>query len=87
LLDNKKIIFPVKIKDHNVLHQLSSVDTIITTIDSFRDESAFTLHSIKVKGITHNFATTSLDHEIYSTEAVEDIRTFMSSAVLTTCKA
>jgi hypothetical protein len=86
LLDNKKIIFPVKIKDHNILHQLSSVDTIITTIDSFRDESAFTLHSIKVKGVNHNFSTTPLDNEMYSTEAVEDIRNFMSFAVFTTSK-
>lgn len=86
LLDNKKIIFPAKIKDHNLLHQLCSVDVIVTTIDSFRDESAFTLHSIKVKGVTHNFSTTSLDNEIYSTEAVEDIRNFMSFAVLTTSK-
>lgn len=86
LLDNKKIIFPVQIKDYNMLHQLCSVDTIITTLDTFREDSAFTLHSIKVKGVSHNFATTSLDSEIYSTETVEDMRTFMSSAVLTTCK-
>jgi hypothetical protein len=70
LLDNRKIIFPIQIKDHNQLHQLCSVDTIITTIDTFREDSAFTLHSIKVKGVTHNFATTSLDSEIYSTETV-----------------
>lgn len=37
LLDNKKIIFPVKIKDHNILHQLTSVDTIVTTINAFRN--------------------------------------------------
>lgn len=74
----------MKIKDHNILQQVSSVDIIVTTIDSFRDQSAFTLHSLKVKGITHNFATTALDNEIYSTEAVEEIKNFMSFAVLTT---
>jgi len=49
LLDHKKIIYPVSIKDYNMLTELSKVDTIVTTLDTFRDHSAFTLHSIKFK--------------------------------------
>ena len=49
LLDNHKIVFPITIKDYNLLPEINKVDTIITTIDTFRDHSAFTLHSIRVK--------------------------------------
>jgi hypothetical protein len=60
------------------------VDTIITTIDTFRDESAFILHSIKVKEVNHNFANSNLD--IYTNDDLDDIKKFMSFAVLTTSK-
>lgn len=49
LLDNKKIVFPLQIKDYNLVPELCKVDTIVTTIDTFRDNSAYTLHSIRVK--------------------------------------
>ena len=62
LLDHKKIIFPLKIKDHNLIPELAKIDTIVTTIDTFRDSSAFTLHSIQFKEIKHNFITNSLDN-------------------------
>jgi hypothetical protein len=70
LLDNKKIIFPIKIRDYNILPELAQIDTIVTTIDTFRDESAFTLHSVKVRELSHNFMTNSIDNELYSTEDV-----------------
>jgi hypothetical protein len=69
-----------------MLANLGSIDTIVTTIDTFRDESAFNLHSIKVKGVNHNFATTKVDDELYSTAVVEDLKKFMSVALLTTCR-
>ena len=86
LLDNKKIIFPMKIKDHNLLPELSKIDTIVTTIDTFRDSSAFTLHSIRFKEISHNFITNSLDNEAYSVSDIEQMKYFMSVALLTSTK-
>lgn len=86
LLDHRKIIYPVTIKDYNLMAELSKVDTIVTTIDTFRDHSAFTLHSIKFKEINHNFMTNSLDNEIYSVADHEQMKYFMSVALLTTTR-
>ena len=36
--------------------------------------------------MNHNFATTKVDDELYSTAVVEDIKKFMSVALLTTCR-
>jgi len=76
-LDNQKIIFPLTIKDYNLLPELSKIDTIITTIDTFRDNSAFTLHSIRVKEINHNFMTSSIDVESISIEDIKTMKYFM----------
>lgn len=84
LLDNKKIVFPVNISDYNLIPELNTIDTIVTSIDTFRDEAAFTLHSIKVKEITHNFMTQSLENEAYGIEDIDLIKYFMSVALLTT---
>jgi hypothetical protein len=87
LLDNKKIIFPLTIKDYNLLPELAKVDTIVTTIDTFRDHSAFTLHSIRFKEVNHNFLTNSLDNEAYSVSDIEQMKYFMSVALLTSTKS
>lgn len=68
-----------------MLHELCEIDTIITTIDTFRDESAFILHSIKVKELSHNFSNPNSD--MYSIEDQEEIKRFMSFALLTTSKS
>jgi hypothetical protein len=65
------------IKDYNLLPELSKTDTIITTIDTFRDNSAYTLHSIRVKEINHNFMTSSIDSESMSIEDIKTIKYFM----------
>ena len=61
MIDNRKEVFTVTIKDYNLVPELNTIDTIITSLDTFRDEAAFTLHSILTKDLTHNFLTTSID--------------------------
>ena len=85
-MDNQKIIFPLTIKDYNLLPELNKIDTIVATIDTFRDCSAFTLHSIRVKEVNHNFLTNSLDNEAISTEDIKTMKYFMEVALLTTTK-
>ena len=47
-------------KDKNCIKYLDKMNTIVTTIDSFRSKSS-RLHGIKVKEIVHNFQTKSIE--------------------------